>query len=89
MEQADLRQRLSKSKSPCRAYIIFKSKNGKCRNYIGIVNQPLPTKNHNQFNVKLKCIQPYPRYNEVLKTQHMKVQKKKNFQINLDCHFIL
>ena len=34
--------------------------------YIGIINQPLPTKGHSQFNVKLKCIQPYPRYNEVL-----------------------
>ena len=60
------------------------------QNYIGIINQPLPTKDHNQFNVKLKCIQPYPRYNEVLQTQHMKVHKRKNcFQMNLICRFVL
>jgi len=46
------------------------------QNYIGIINQPLPTKDRNQFNVKLKCIQPYPRYNKVLQTQHMKVHKR-------------
>jgi len=47
------------------------------QNYIGIINQPLPTKDHNQFNVKLKSIQPYPSYNEILQNHHMKVQKRK------------